>query len=104
MWLIVALCWVFTAPMLAGTLIVAVLATPLAGQAATWIPIAAALGFVYGIPCARCTAKFLMGPATDDAALRWGWSLPRRSDASAPRGFVPRPATVRRAPTCSFHP
>jgi hypothetical protein len=45
MWRIVALCWVFTAPALAGALVVAVLATPqLAAEAGLWIPIAALLG------------------------------------------------------------
>jgi hypothetical protein len=78
---IVALCWVFTAPTLAGLLVVAVLLTPLSAEPALWIPIAGALGFIYGVPCARCVAKFVQGPATDDAALRWGWSLPGRSAA-----------------------
>jgi hypothetical protein len=79
MWRIVALCWVFTAPALTGILIVAVLATPaLAAEATLWIPVAAVLGLAYGVPCARCIAKFLEGPATNDAALRWGWGLPAR--------------------------
>ncbi len=104
MWRIVALCWVFTAPMLTGILILAVLMTPLSAQAALWIPIAAALGFVYGIPCARCAAKFLQGPATDDPALRWGWSLPGRRGADGERVRVAQPATVRRARSWSFRP
>jgi hypothetical protein len=80
MWRIVALCWVFTAPVLAGVLIVAVLMTPaLSADAALWIPIAAALGFAYGVPCAISAAKFLEGPATDDPALRWGWGLSARN-------------------------
>jgi hypothetical protein len=80
MWLIVALCWVFTAPLLAGVLIIAVLLTPLSAEPTLWISIAAALGFVYGVPCARCAAKFLLGPGSDDALLRWGWSLPGRPE------------------------
>ena len=80
MWRIVALCWVFTAPLLTGILIVAVLVTPpLSAEAKVWIPIAAVLGFTYGIPCANCIAKILEGPATNDAALRWGWGLSARS-------------------------
>ncbi len=80
MWRIVALCWVFTAPALVGVLIVAVLVTPpLSAEAALWIPIAAVLGFAYSVPCARCIAKFLEGPTTNDVALRWGWGLSVRS-------------------------
>ncbi len=98
MWRIVALCWVFTAPVLAGILIVAVLMTPaLSAEAALWIPIAAVLGFTYGVPCAACIAKFLQGPATDDAALRWGWGLPVRNVTGGPRSRMTGSATVRRA-------
>ncbi len=80
MWRIVALCWVFTAPVLTGILIVAVLVTPpLSAEATLWIPVAAVLGFTYGVPCANCIAKFLEGPATNDALLRWGWGLTTRS-------------------------
>ena len=79
MWRIVALCWVFTAPALAGALVVAVLATPqLAAEAGLWIPVAALLGFIYGVPFARVIARFVEAPAAPHAtALRWGWSLPR---------------------------
>jgi hypothetical protein len=83
MWRIVALCWVFTAPALVGILILAVLLTPaLAAEAALWIPIAAALGLAYSVPCARGVAAFLAGPTTDAAALRWGWGLAERSRAA----------------------
>jgi len=77
MWRIAALCWVFTAPALAGALVVAVLATPqLAGDAELWIPIAALLGALYGVPAARCIARFVEAPAAPEAAaLRWGWGL-----------------------------
>jgi hypothetical protein len=77
MWRIAALCWVFTAPALAGALIVAVLATPqLADGAELWIPIAALLGALYGVPAARCIARFVEAPAAAEAgALRWGWGL-----------------------------
>ena len=77
MWRIVALCWVFTAPALAGALVVAVLATPqLAAEAGLWIPIAALLGALYGVPAARCIARFVEAPAAPEAvALRWGWGL-----------------------------
>ncbi len=85
MWRIVALCWVFTAPMLAGILSVIVLLTPpLSAEAALWIPIAAALGFIYGVPCAACIAKFAQGPTSDDAALRWGWGLVAPSSKRRP--------------------
>ena len=64
MWRIVALCWVFTAPALAGALVIAVLATPqLAAEAGLWIPIAALLGALYGVPAARCIARFVEAPA-----------------------------------------
>jgi hypothetical protein len=77
MWRIVALCWVFTAPTLAGALVVAVLATPqLVADAGLWIPIAALLGALYGVPAARCIARFVEAPAAPQAvALRWGWGL-----------------------------
>ena len=64
MWRNVALCWVFTAPALAGALVVAVLATPqLALQAELWIPVAALLGAAYGVPAARVVARFIEAPA-----------------------------------------
>jgi hypothetical protein len=77
MWRIVAVCWVFTAPTLAGALVVAVLATPqLAVEAGLWIPIAALLGALYGVPAARGIARFVEAPAAPEAvALRWGWGL-----------------------------
>ena len=77
MWRIAALCWVFTAPALAGALVVAVLATPqLAAAAELWIPVAALLGALYGVPAARCIARFVEAPAAAEAgALRWGWGL-----------------------------
>ena len=77
MWRIAALCWIFTAPALAGALVVAALATPqLAADAGLWIPVAALLGALYGIPAARCIARFVEAPAAPEAvALRWGWSL-----------------------------
>jgi len=77
MWRIAALCWVFTAPALAGALVVAVLATPpLAAEAELWIPIAALLGALYGVPAARSIARFLEAPAAPEAvALRWGWGI-----------------------------
>jgi len=86
MWRIVALCWVFTAPALAGALIIAVLATPqLAAEAGLWIPIAALLGALYGVPAARGIARFLEAPAAGEAAaLRWGWGLPVAAVPSRP--------------------
>jgi hypothetical protein len=92
MWRIVAVCWVFTAPALAGTLIIAVLATPqLAAEAGLWIPIAALLGALYGVPAARCIARFVEAPAAPEAvALRWGWGL--TATALPP----PRPLAARR--------
>ena len=88
---IVALCWVFTAPVLAGALVVAVLATPqLAADAALWLPIAGLLGALYGVPAARCIARFVEAPAAPEAAaLRWGWGL---SAAAVP---PPRPSVAR---------
>jgi hypothetical protein len=90
MWRIVALCWVFTAPALAGALVIAVLATPqLAADAGLWIPIAAALGALYGVPAARCIARFVEAPAAPQAAaLRWSWGL-------ATVAVPPRPAGGR---------
>ena len=98
MWRIVALCWVFTAPALAGALVVAVLATPqLAADAGLWIPIAALLGALYGVPAARCIARFVEAPAAPDAvALRWGWGL---SIAPQP---VARPQSARRLRVVTF--
>src|SRR5664279_4183004 len=77
MWRIVALCWVFTAPALAGALVIAVLVTPqLATDAGLWIPIAALLGALYGVPAACCIARFVDAPAAPQAtALRRGWGL-----------------------------
>jgi hypothetical protein len=88
---IVALCWVFTAPVLAGALVVAVLATPqLAVDAGLWLPVAALLGALYGVPAARRIAQFVEAPAAPEAtALRWGWGL---SAAIAP---PPRPSVAR---------
>ena len=93
MWRIVAVCWVFTAPALAGTLIIAALATPqLAAEAGLWIPIAALLGALYGVPAARCIARFVEAPAAPEAtALRWGWGL-----TAAPALPPPRPLFARR--------
>ena len=93
MWRIVALCWVFTAPALAGALVVAVLATPqLAAEAGLWIPIAALLGALYGVPAARGIARFLEAPAAPEAAaLRWGWGLAGRRCAVAIVGRSPPP-------------
>jgi len=90
-WRIVAVCWVFTAPALAGTLLVAVLATPqLAAEAGLWIPIAALLGALYGVPAARCIARFVEAPAAPEAtALRWGWGL------AVPTPPAARPLVVR---------
>ncbi len=98
MWRIAALCWVFTAPALAGALVVAVLATPqLAAEAELWIPIAALLGALYGVPAARCIARFVEAPAAPEAAaLRWGWGL---SAAAFPQ---PRPLVARRARVVVF--
>ena len=98
MWRIVALCWVFTAPALAGALVVAVLATPqLAVEARLWIPVAALLGGLYGVPAARAAARFIEAPAAPDAAaLRWGWGL-----AVAPRPAA-RPVASRRLRVVTF--
>ena len=98
MWRIVALCWVFTAPALAGALVVGVLATPqLAAEAGLWIPIAALLGALYGVPAARSAARLVEAPtAPHAAALRWGWGL-----AVAPVP-VARPQNVRRLRLVSF--
>jgi len=92
MWRIAALCWVFTAPALAGALVVAVLATPqLAAEAELWIPIAALLGALYGVPVARGVARFVAAPAAPEAAaLRWGWGL---EAAAVP---PPQPLAARR--------
>jgi len=94
MWRIVALCWVFTAPALAGALVVAALATPqLAAEAQLWIPVAGLLGAVYGVPAARNVARFIVAPAAlDAAALRWGWGLAAAVEAVPP----PRPVVARR--------
>ena len=98
MWRNVALCWVFTAPALAGALVVAVLATPqLALQAGLWIPIAALFGALYGVPAARGVARFIEAPAAatpETIALRWGWGL-----AAAP---PPRPLAARRLRLVKF--
>ena len=79
MWRIVALCWVFTAPALAGALVVAVLATPqLAAEAGLWIPIAALLGALYGVPGRALHRPFhrgARGAGSRGAALGLG---PRR--------------------------
>jgi hypothetical protein len=93
MWRIVALCWVFTAPALAGALVIAVLATPqLAAEAQLWVPVAGLLGVVYSVPAARGVARFIAAPAAQDAAaLRWGWGLA----AASPLG-QPQPAIARR--------
>jgi hypothetical protein len=98
MWRIAALCWIFTAPALAGALVVAVLATPqLAAEAELWIPLAALLGALYGVPAARCIARFVEAPAAPEAAaLRWGWGL---SAAALPQ---PRPLVARRARVVVF--
>ena len=98
MWRIVALCWVFTAPALAGALVIAVLATPqLALDAGLWIPIAALLGGLYGVPAARCIARFVEAPAAPQAAaLRWGWGL-----AAAPAP-VARPQNAPRLRLVTF--
>jgi len=72
MWRIVALCWVITAPALAGALVVATLATPpLAAQAQLWLPIAALLGALYGLAAARRVAG-LIAPAAAAAMGRGG--------------------------------
>jgi hypothetical protein len=91
MWRIVALCWVFTAPALAGTLIIAALATPqLAAEAGLWIPIAALFGALYGVPVAHNIARFIEAPAAPEAAaLRWGWGL------AVPTPPAARPLVVR---------
>ena len=98
MWRIVALCWVFTAPALAGALVVGVLATPqLAAEAGLWIPIAALLGALYGVPAARGAARFVEAPAAPQAAvLRWGWGL-----AAAPAP-VARPQNAPRLRLVTF--
>ena len=94
MWRIVALCWVFTAPALAGALVIAVLATPqLAAEAGLWIPIAALLGALYGVPAARCIARFVEAPcgaARRRAALGLG-PLGSRRAAAATVGRAPSP-------------
>ena len=75
MWRNVALCWVFTAPALAGALVVAVLTTPqLAGQAELWLPIAALLGAAYGVPAAR-------------GSIRLKWTLRPWANSNAAPGF-----------------
>ncbi len=96
MWRIVALCWVFTAPALAGALVIAVLATPqLAAEAGLWIPIAALLGALYGVPAARCIARFIEAPAAQEAAvLRWGWGLAAADQPPARPSVVRRPRLV----------
>ena len=72
----VALCWIFAAPLLAGTLILGVLLTPaLSAQSFLYIPVAAVLGFVYACPLACLIAKFIEGPAGTDHLSRWGWGL-----------------------------
>ena len=98
MWRIVALCWVFTAPALAGALLIGVLATPqLAADAGLWIPMAAFLGALYGVPAARCIARFVEAPAAPHAAaLRWGWGL---GAAPVP---VAGPQNVRRLRLVTF--
>ena len=98
MWRIVAVCWVFTAPVLAGALVVAVLATPqLAAEAGLWIPIAALLGALYGVPAARAIARFVEAPTAPEAgALRWGWGL-----AVAPQPPA-RPSAARRLRVVTF--
>ena len=97
MWRIAALCWVFTAPALAGALVVAVLATPqLAAAAELWIPVAALLGALYGVPAARAIARFIEAPAAPQAvALRWGWGLAVASQPPARPSAPPRLRVVR---------
>jgi len=94
MWRIAALCWVFTAPALAGALAVAVLATPpLAAEAKLWLPIAGLLGALYGAPAARLVARFVDAAATPGRSrgLRWGWGLPAAVEPPArPSSAAPR--------------
>jgi hypothetical protein len=53
-----------------------VLLTPaLAEQAFLYLPVAAALGFLYSLPLARTLSRFLQGPESGDVLLRWGWGL-----------------------------
>ena len=72
----VGLCWIVATPLLTALLMTAVLLTPaLAEQAFLYLPVAAALGFLYSLPLARTLSRFLQGPGSGDALLRWGWGL-----------------------------
>lgn len=58
MWRVVALCWVFIAPVVAGILIMVVIMTPaFAANAGAWIVRAAALGAILGVPAAFVFVK-----------------------------------------------
>jgi hypothetical protein len=58
---------------------------------------AALLGALYGVPAARCIARFVEAPAAPHAAaLRWGWGL---GAAPVP---VSGPQNVRRLRLVTF--
>jgi hypothetical protein len=62
MWRVAALFWVFTAPVLAGALVLAVLmAPPLQSEAGKWIAIAGVLGLVIAIPISWTVARMNAG-------------------------------------------
>ena len=58
MWRVVALCWIFIAPVLAGVLVLAAILTPaLAPDLGRGIVYAAVAGAILGIPAAFVFAK-----------------------------------------------
>ena len=58
MWRVAALFWVFTAPVLAGVVVLAVLMAPgLQAEAGKWIGMAAIAGAVVAVPIAWAIAK-----------------------------------------------
>ena len=58
MWRVVALCWIFIAPVLAGVLVLAAILTPaLAPDLGRWIVYAAIAGAILGVPAAFAFAK-----------------------------------------------
>jgi hypothetical protein len=58
MWRVVALCWVFLAPVLAGLFVLIVILTPgLQANLGVWIVYSAILGAVLGVPAAFVFAK-----------------------------------------------
>ena len=58
MWRVVALCWIFIAPTLAGVLVLITLLTPaLAPDVGRWIVYSAIAGAILGVPAAVVFAK-----------------------------------------------